>query len=900
MSNFPSSSSAVDLIVALREAGDALLHTVSLEALLDAVLPQLARLVPSESANVMLLSEGRLCVVRHRGYGAYSGLEETIATLCLSPDEPPFALMQRVCKPVRLAEADGTWRYPPPALRAQSYLGAPLFAGDELIGFLNLESSRPDAFPAESEELLQTFAHLVGAAIRNALYRQESERRQHELEQMNRITSDLNRLLYIEAILESGLEAALTITGMERGAVFIFDPQRGELEMRAQRNLDPQAIELLRRIPADYGVSGRAFTEKRIVLAKDLRDYHPDDAPILRLIRGTTVAVPLIVRGESLGVMTLNVCEREYPVSKDTLGTAQAIADQLAFAVQRGQLVNQLQTQLQSVRHLYEASSAFLAQTNRREVLFILLRALKEIVPRTAGVACYHFAEGRWIREMLYPMSFAELCVPARDGEGLAFPATEGEMKRREDVESRSRYVSKEERRFLDACREEKMLILVDRQREPDLLGWGHIGNCGVSQVIYLPVVIPRRGGGLTLDVIALLRTTSVPLDPQTQALVWALLHQVGATLSRVHSYELIRAEQRRLRAILEASKDGIILVDRKARIRYINGLALRLCGLEEDVSVWERQPWSGFLQALQEVGNRSLHDRFLALQEGGGGEETEPVDVKTKGGRTVNVGSWEVEDRRGEQGRLFVIEDVTEAREVERLREELLHMLVHDLRNPLTLVINSLQIQMTPELDGLRIEALELGYANAVRLLSMINAILDLTRLRSGYLQVHPQPTELESIIRGQLDYLIPPGRKVKVTMEIEPSARFVCADLPLLRRVFQNILGNALKFIAYDESGYIRVEVHREGEWVQVSVFNNGEPISEDVMPRLFQQYATGDAYVGGIGLGLAFCKMVIEAHGGRIWAENLPEAGEVVFTFTLPVADASCGLTPPGEGR
>ncbi len=860
-----------------------MLHTSSLEHLLDAILPQLERLVPSETANVMLLSEGELCVVRRRGYDRY-GLDELVSALCLSPDEPPFVQMQEACRPLILSETMGEgWVYPPTELGARTYLGAPLFAGDELVGFLNLEGYREDAFPPESVELLQTFAHLVGAAIRNALYRRESERRQHELEQMNRITSDLNRLLYIEAILESGLEAALTITGMERGAVFIFDPQRGKLVMRAQHNLDEEAIELLRNIPPTYGVSGRAFSEQRIVLAKDLGDYHAEDAPILRLIRGTTVAVPLIARGESLGVMTLNVSERGYPISEDTLSTAKAIADQLAFAVQRGQLVKQLQTQLQSVRHLYEASSAFLAQTNRREVLFILLRALKEIVPNTAGVACYHFTDERWVREMLYPMSFADRCASPMACGG-------------EKVES---YISQEEVRLLDACREGKVLVLIDRERNPNLAGWGHIGACGVSQVIFLPVVIPQWGSGLALDVIALLRDVTTPLDPQTQALVWALLHQVGATLSRVHYYELIRAEQSRLRAILEASKDGIILVDRKARIRYINGMALRLCGLEEDVSVWERQPWSSFLDALRRKGNEALYDRFRTVQSHGeGGEaELETVDVRTREERTVNIGSWQVEDRRGERGRLFVIEDVTEAREVERLREELLHMLVHDLRNPLTLVINALQIQMAPELTELRIEALELGYANAVRLLSMINAILDLTRLRSGYLQVHPQPTELESIIRGQLDYLIPPGREVRVSLEIDPSARFVCADLPLLRRVFQNILGNALKFISYDKSGYIRVEIQREGKWVQVSVFNNGEPISEEIMPRLFQQYATGDAYVGGIGLGLAFCKMVVEAHGGRIWAKNLPERGEVVFTFTLPAADESCGPLPSG---
>ncbi len=876
---------AIELIVTLREAGDTLLHTSDLDLLLDQILPQLARLIRSERANVMLLEGGELCIVRQQGYTG-DLLARQMRWACLSPELPPFTQMRAEGKPLLIPDLTELPQmvYPSSALGIRSYLGAPLFTGDELIGFLNLESRYAGAFTREDKELLQTFAHLAGAALHNIFYHRESERRQHELEQMNRITGALNRLFYLDAILESGLEAALAIMGMKRGAVFIFDPQRDRLVLRAHHNLAPAAVELLRQIPSDYGVSGRAFTTRQIIVTDHLSDYQHKEAPILRYLGGTTIAIPLLVRGNSIGVMTLNDGNRSTSLPDDTLATARTIADQLAFAAQRGQLVKRLQSQLQSARHLYEASSAFLAQTNRREVLFIFLRAMKEIVPNTIGVACYHYSDGRWERTMLYPSSFVTTCLPQMTEEGRTPP-----------------YVAAEESRFLNVCRTQKNMILINRQQYPDLSGWEHFAGCNVTQVLYLPLIVPQRGDLTVFDVVALLRDTQTPPDSQTHALVWALIHQVGATLSRVHSYEVIHEEQNRLRAILEASRDGLILVDRKGGIRYINRRALTLCGLEEDVSAWERRPWDECLKVIGATGNEVLASALRTAQITSEHRE-EPDDVQTHEGRWVNVESWQVEDPRGEGGRLFVIEDVTQAREVEQLREDLLHMLIHDLRNPLTLVINALQIQMTPELEELHTEAIELGYANAVRLLSMINAILDLTRLRSGYLQIHHQPTDLESLIRSQLDYLIPPGREVAITIDIEPQACLACADQPLMRRVFQNLLGNALKFISHDENGYIRIIGKREGDEVRISIFNNGEPISEELLPNLFQPYATGHLYTGGIGLGLAFCKMVIEAHRGRIWAENLYDENEVVFHFTLPAVTPSCGreTAPPDSNE
>jgi signal transduction histidine kinase len=121
-----------------------------------------------------------------------------------------------------------------------------------------------------------------------------------------------------------------------------------------------------------------------------------------------------------------------------------------------------------------------------------------------------------------------------------------------------------------------------------------------------------------------------------------------------------------------------------------------------------------------------------------------------------------------------------------------------------------------------------------------------------------------------------------------VRPDLPLVSSDVELLRRVLQNLVGNAIKFTP--AGGHIAIEAHIDStsqQYVVVSVTDDGVGISLDLQARLFQKFVSGRVRGRGTGLGLAFCRLVVEAHGGRIWVESAPGSG-AAFHFTLPLAE------------
>lgn len=105
-------------------------------------------------------------------------------------------------------------------------------------------------------------------------------------------------------------------------------------------------------------------------------------------------------------------------------------------------------------------------------------------------------------------------------------------------------------------------------------------------------------------------------------------------------------------------------------------------------------------------------------------------------------------------------------------------------------------------------------------------------------------------------------------------------------MTRIFENLLTNALKFVS-KENGHIRISASQEGKWIETEIYNNGPHIPPETQKQLFEKFAAGQYKTRGYGLGLAFCRLAVEAHGGNIWAQNQPDGG-VSFYFTLPIWD------------
>jgi signal transduction histidine kinase len=252
-----------------------------------------------------------------------------------------------------------------------------------------------------------------------------------------------------------------------------------------------------------------------------------------------------------------------------------------------------------------------------------------------------------------------------------------------------------------------------------------------------------------------------------------------------------------------------------------------------------------------------------------------------------VMVRSWlpaiEVEIRRQrEVERLY-----EELREAQAAKESLTRMLVHDMRTPLTNLLTGIrtkQILPDPEVQK---ELLSAASRGGERLLHMVNELLDVQRMQGGEMPLQRAAVALEQLVRDACDEVaeLADERRVRLLSQVQPVNIQVDADL--IRRVLVNLIANAIRYSP--EGAAIRVGGTAEGTAVRVTVADEGPGIAAEHRERIFQPFYQVQAHTvgraGHTGLGLAFCRLAVEAHGGTIGVDSEPGRGST-FWFRLPI--------------
>jgi signal transduction histidine kinase len=233
---------------------------------------------------------------------------------------------------------------------------------------------------------------------------------------------------------------------------------------------------------------------------------------------------------------------------------------------------------------------------------------------------------------------------------------------------------------------------------------------------------------------------------------------------------------------------------------------------------------------------------------------------------------------------------EIAERKRAEQLREDLTHTIVHDLRSPLTATMGFLEmLQLQPgSLPAGQAELLEIATRGARKALQLIDEILDVSRLESGALPLERAAVSMRRLVAEVLELQMPLARERGIALQEDVPSTLTpaWADPDLVSRVVQNLVGNALKFTP--ARGTVRVLGGPDPEdsgRLRISVCDSGPGIPPEVRGRLFEKFVTGRQQRGS-GIGLSFCRLAVEAHGGRIWEENGAQGG-AVFVFTLPAA-------------
>ncbi|MFK7800489.1 MAG: ATP-binding protein [Anaerolineae bacterium] len=250
--------------------------------------------------------------------------------------------------------------------------------------------------------------------------------------------------------------------------------------------------------------------------------------------------------------------------------------------------------------------------------------------------------------------------------------------------------------------------------------------------------------------------------------------------------------------------------------------------------------------------------------------------------------------DKDGEiNGLMIVFRDITEQIEREKWRDEFTNMVVHDLKNPVSTLYTSFE-WMAPIIQNPDAAMLvDSGRRVSQQLLDMIDSLMDMARMEAGRLSADPEGLNLVSIAQHEVDILMRTAKRKKISLSLQahPELEPVWADRSMVRRIFSNLIDNALKFTP--SNGNISIEINptdpRDGLFggSKVVISDTGKGIPIEDRTRIFSRFemvgGRGKSH-RGTGIGLSFCKQALEAMGGRIWIEDNTEQGSR-FIFVLP---------------
>jgi len=228
--------------------------------------------------------------------------------------------------------------------------------------------------------------------------------------------------------------------------------------------------------------------------------------------------------------------------------------------------------------------------------------------------------------------------------------------------------------------------------------------------------------------------------------------------------------------------------------------------------------------------------------------------------------------------------------RESERVRDNLTHMIVHDLRNPITALMGGLDVLLMALSDKMSDDEKRLlqnaRHSNKI-LLSLVNEILDINKMEAGKFRLNLASTNIADLIIQNTETMQAAAELEGQRLEVGLTSTeiLVNCDGPLIGRVIANLLTNAFKYTP--EGGVITTTLETTPEVITISVIDTGPGIPAEHQQRIFEKFAqVQGSQKRGTGLGLTFCKMVVEAHGGKIWVESELGKGSK-FSFTLPIA-------------
>ncbi|MBS1989749.1 MAG: PAS domain S-box protein [Cyanobacteria bacterium SZAS LIN-3] len=360
---------------------------------------------------------------------------------------------------------------------------------------------------------------------------------------------------------------------------------------------------------------------------------------------------------------------------------------------------------------------------------------------------------------------------------------------------------------------------------------------------------------------------------------MFCVAHDITA---RKQAENILRAAEANVRLIVESLPVGLLIIDPQGLIEFANPSCRTLCGFTGN------EPAGKHIAALFGQANQKkfLADLIAETEKHSWQQNLVRADKSTV---SVEVSTTKFLGTMGERC-LVMLVDMTERNEIERMRQEFLSMVSHDLRSPLTSVQGCLELLATGICGTLNEKGqkkLAAADRNIGHLIQMITDLLDVERAKSGRLLIFPGEVELHILIEQSLDAVRMQAEDVGISLISQVPEMLIVADGERLSQVLINLLSNAIKFSPPGST--VTISSRTLAEWLEVRVTDQGRGINRAYHNKIFdrfQQVSASDAgYKGGTGLGLAICKVIIDQHGGTIGVDSEEGRGSS-FWFRIPM--------------
>jgi NtrC-family two-component system sensor histidine kinase KinB len=709
---------------------------------------------------------------------------------------------------------------------------------------------------------------------------------------MNTLSAAINASLNLDELLEIIVYSVGQLIECDRVAVFLMDNERGLLSLAKSRGLSADFVRQNQNIRPELGGQAQVVLDRYPLVVSDIQQMESSTAFKSMIERGGIAAfvdLPLRGREHVLGALTVYY-DQPHSFDDSELELLQSIANQVTLAVENARLYERtdqaLARRVDQLAAIEEIGRELTSTFDLNRVFNLVLQRAMGSTGASAGLLAVCDASCDEL-ELMVDRGYPPGELDRYKAKGWA--DTHGIVGR--------------------VARTGETAVVNDVHADPDYVP--HLEATCAQLVV--PIVKETR----VLGIVSLESSRSQGFSPDDVRFTTQLAELAAIAIDNARLFQQVREGRDNLQAILDSTREGVLVISRDKRIALANPMIEELSGLSARKLVG--QPVD---QLIAEQDSRvamllgypaNIPEKASGLLDATSDKVVKrTLEMPGPPSRHIEQVASPVIDRDGQVvGRLIVIRDVTEEHRLAMMRQDLSDMIIHDLRSPLTAVVGGVQLARDlteASADPTAIQrALDTADQSCDRLLSLVDSLLDISRLEAGQMPLQRQPVLLPQLTQSVIKQMQPLAERQMVILELETVNHVppVDADHELVSRVLVNLIDNALKHSPPNSTVTVRIvpesrpepgEMGTEtyaassadlvGPVVRCTVLDWGPGIPPEYRSRVFERFAQLGGRRRGKGLGLAFCQLAVHAHGGHIWVDDNPTHQGSAFHFTLPV--------------